>query len=203
MKLFEGAPNISGLNSYGKPKLPPGQIATAKFPVLTHGETPDIPLDQWRLRAFGLVEREVEWTWEEFMRLPQTTIRADFHCVTTWSRFDDNWTGVLFRDLVIHIPLKPEAKFVMQHAYGGYTTNLPLHVMVEEDIMIAHTLNGEPLARKHGGPTRVYTPLRYAWKGAKWIHAFEFLAEDKPGFWEQNGYSMSADPWKEERYFEE
>jgi DMSO/TMAO reductase YedYZ molybdopterin-dependent catalytic subunit len=200
MKLFEGAPRISGLNAYGKPKLPPGQIATAKFPVLTHGDAPDIPLEAWRLRVFGLVERELEWTWEEFMCLPQTTLKADFHCVTTWSRFDDQWTGVLFRDFVKHVALKPEAAFVMQHAYGGYSTNLPLRAMIEEDVLIAHTWNGEPLLRKHGGPARVFTPQRYAWKGAKWIHAFEFLAGDKPGFWEQNGYSMNADPWKEERY---
>jgi DMSO/TMAO reductase YedYZ molybdopterin-dependent catalytic subunit len=203
MKLFEGAPKISGVNSYGKPKLPPGQIATAKFPVLTYGETPEITIAEWRFRVFGRVEQEIVWTWEEFMRLPQTTITADFHCVTTWSRFDDAWTGVLFRDLVQHIRLKPEARFVMQHAYGGYTTNLPLDAMLEEDVLFAHTFNGEPLPRKHGGPMRVFTPLRYAWKGAKWIHALEFLAEDKPGFWEENGYSMSADPWKEERYRED
>jgi len=170
MKLSDGAPTISGTNTYGKPKRPPGQIATAKFPVLTYGETPEIPTDAWRFRCFGLVEPEIEWTWEEFMRLPQTTIVANVHCVTTWSRFDDRWTGVLFKDLVKHIFLDPEAKFVMQHAYGGYTTNLPLKTMIEEDVMFAHTFHGEPLPRKHGGPLRVITPLRYAWKGAKWIH---------------------------------
>ncbi len=202
MKLFEGAPKISGLNSFGKQKLPPGQIATAKFPVLTHGETPVISVEEWRFRVFGLVEREFVWTWTEFMTLPQTTLRADFHCVTTWSRFNDDWTGVLFKDLVKHIPLKAGARFVMQHAYGGYTTNLPLQVMLEEDVMFAHTFNGEPLPVKHGGPMRVFTPRRYAWKGAKWVNGLEFLAQDKPGFWEENGYSMSADPWKEERYRE-
>ena len=202
MKLFEGAPKITGLNSHGKPKLPPGQIATAKFPVLTHGEVPEINIAEWRFRVFGLVEREIAWTLDEFMLLPQTTIHEDFHCVTTWSRFDDDWTGVLFKDLVKHIALKPEAKFVMQHAYGGYTTNLSMQVMLEEDVLFAHTYNGEPLPRKHGGPMRVFTPRRYAWKGAKWIRALELLDRDKPGFWEENGYSMTADPWKEERYRE-
>jgi DMSO/TMAO reductase YedYZ molybdopterin-dependent catalytic subunit len=202
VKIFEGAPKVSGFNSFGKTKLPPGQITTAKFPVLTHGETPDIAIEEWRLRVFGLVEKEITWTWDEFMRLPQTTINADFHCVTTWSRFNDDWKGVLVRDLVKHIQLKPNAKFVMQHAYGGYTTNLSLHVMVEEDVMLAHTFNGEPLPKKHGGPARVFTPRRYAWKGAKWIHALEFMAHDKPGFWEDGGYSMTADPWMEERYRE-
>ena len=200
MKLFEGTPGIAGLNSFGKPKLPPGQIATAKFPVLTHGETQNIPIEEWRFRVFGVVERELEWKWEEIMQFPQTTINADFHCVTTWSRFDDNWTGVLFKDLARNIPLQPDAKFVMQHSYGGYTTNLPLQVMLEEDVIFAHTFNGEPLNAKHGGPMRVFTPRRYAWKGAKWIHGLEFLAEDKAGFWEDNGYSMTADPWTEERY---
>lgn len=202
MKLFEGAPTITRLNLFGKQKLPPGQIATTKFPVLTHGTTPVIPLDQWRFRVFGLVEGELLWTWQDFMTLPQTTLRADFHCVTTWSRFDDDWTGVLFKHLVKQIPLKPTARFVMQHAYGGYTTNLPLQVMLDEEVMFAHTLNGEPLPEKHGGPLRVFTPRRYAWKGAKWVNGLEFMAHDKPGFWEENGYSMSADPWKEERYRE-
>ena len=200
MKLLEGAPVITGLNSLGKAKLPPGQIATAKFPVLTYGETPYIRIEDWRFRVCGLVQREVQWTWDEFMHLPQTTIQADFHCVTTWSRFGDRWTGVLFKDLLKVVPLKQGAAFVMQHAYGGYTTNLPLQVMLDEEVMFAHTFNGEPLHVKHGGPMRVFTPRRYAWKGAKWIHALEFLAEDKPGFWEENGYSMTADPWEEERY---
>jgi len=200
MKLLEGAPVVSGLNSFGKAKLPPGQIATAKFPVLSYDTIPHITLEEWRFRVFGLVEREVVWTWPEFMQLPQTTITADFHCVTTWSRFDDRWGGVLFRDLSERIPLKPEARFVMQHAYDGYTTNLPLRVLMEEDAILAHTFNGEPLHVKHGGPLRVFTPRRYAWKGAKWVHSMEFLADDRPGLWEENGYSMSADPWSEERY---
>ena len=200
MKLFDGAPAISGLNSFGKPKLPPGQIPTAKFPVLTHGQTPAISIGDWRFRVLGLVRSEREWTWDEFMQLPQTTITADFHCVTTWSRFDDQWTGVLFRDLIKSLDLLPAAKHVMQHAYGGYTTNLSLEAMVNEEVIFAHRFNGEPLHVKHGGPMRVFTPERYAWKGAKWIHALEFLAEDEPGFWEENGYSMTADPWKEERY---
>jgi DMSO/TMAO reductase YedYZ molybdopterin-dependent catalytic subunit len=199
--LFDSAPNIVGLNSLGKPKLPPGQVATAKFPVLTYGDIPAIETKDWRFRVWGLVENEVEWTWEEFMKLPQTTIKADFHCVTHWSRFDDDWTGVLFRDLVNVIRPKPEVKYVLQHAYGDYTTNLPLDVMVNEDVLFAHTFNGKPLPREHGGPMRVFTPRRYAWKGAKWIRGLEFLAEDKPGFWEVNGYSNTADPWNEERYW--
>jgi DMSO/TMAO reductase YedYZ molybdopterin-dependent catalytic subunit len=200
MGFFDKKPPGGGVNAYGKPKLPVGQTATEKFPVLTYGETPRIDLASWRFRVFGLVD-EREWTWNEFLQLPQTSLRADFHCVTHWSRFDDLWEGVLVRDLVSRVTLKPGAKHVLQHAYGGYTTNLPLQWMMEEDVLLAHRFNGEALPMEHGGPVRVFTPKRYAWKGAKWIHAFEFLAHDKPGFWEQNGYSNTADPWKEERFW--
>ena len=191
---------VPGVNSFGKPRTPPGQVATAKFPVLTYGETPHIDTNVWRFRAWGEVEEPKLWTWEDFMNFPQTTIRADFHCVTRWSRFDDDWTGVLFKDLAKFIKLKPTARFVMQHAYGGYTTNNSLEVMLNEDAIFAHTFNGQPLPPNHGGPMRVFTPRRYAWKGAKWVNGLEFLANDSPGFWEMNGYNTPADPWKEERY---
>src|SRR5712671_7263123 len=123
MALFDPKKRfVEGVNSFGKPKTPPGQVATAKFPVLTYGDTPDIPTSLWRFRVWGECD-EMSWTWDEFMKLPQTTLHADFHCVTRWSRFDDDWTGVLFKDLLKFIRVRPEAKFVMQHAYGGYTTN--------------------------------------------------------------------------------
>ncbi len=201
MGLFGKEREGPGSNSFGKKKLPSGQYVTDKFPVLTYGQTPRVSKEEWRFVVWGLVEEEKDWLWNEFMALPQTELRADFHCVTHWSRFDDEWRGVLFRDLVGHIRLKPEAKYVMQHAYGGYTTNLPLRWMLEEDVLFAHTLNGEPLPPEHGGPMRVFTPRRYAWKGAKWIQGLEFLGKEKPGFWEMNGYSNTADPWKEERFW--
>jgi DMSO/TMAO reductase YedYZ molybdopterin-dependent catalytic subunit len=191
---------IPGVNSFGKDKTPPGQVATVKFPVLTYGDTPEIDTAAWRFRVWGEVQAPLLWTWEEFMKFPQTTLRADFHCVTRWSRFDDDWTGVLFKDLVNFIGVKPSAKFVMQHAYGGYTTNNSMEVMLEEDVIFAHTFNGEPLPVKHGGPMRVFTPRRYAWKGAKWVNGLEFMTKDRPGFWEMNGYDTPADPWKEERF---
>lgn len=191
----------SEINNYGKPKLPPGQYKTDKFPVLTYGPVQTITTDEWRFRVWGLVEEEREWTWKEFMKLPQSKLRADFHCVTHWSRFDDEWEGVMFRDFIREVRLKPDARFVLQHAYGGYTTNLPLQWMIEEDVLFVHTVNGKPLEAEHGGPMRVFTPKRYAWKGAKWVNGLEFLAKDRPGFWEVNGYSNSADPWKEERFW--
>jgi DMSO/TMAO reductase YedYZ molybdopterin-dependent catalytic subunit len=201
MGRFDKNGGITGTSYFGKKRLPPGQAASDKFPVLTYGNAPKISKDQWHFVVWGLVEEEKDWTWDEFMKLPQTRLRADFHCVTHWSRFDDEWEGVLFKDLIKHIKVNPEAKHVMQHAYGGYTANLPLRWMIDEDVMFAHTLNGEPLLIEHGGPMRVFTPRRYAWKGAKWIRGLEFLAKDKPGFWEENGYSNTADPWKEERFW--
>jgi DMSO/TMAO reductase YedYZ molybdopterin-dependent catalytic subunit len=191
---------VAGTNSFGKAKTPPGQLATNKFPVLTYGETPQIATAEWTLHCRGEVESEVVLRWDEFMDLPQTTLKADFHCVTRWSRFDDLWTGVLFADLVKVLTVRPSARYVMQHAYGGYNTNLPIDVMLSEEVILAHTFNGEPLERKHGGPVRVFTPRRYAWKGAKWVNGLEFMARDRPGFWEQNGYNTPADPWKEERF---
>lgn len=205
MSLFSTKPaEAPQNNSYGLEKLPPGQLYTTKFPVMTYGPTPIIETDAWQLTIGGLVAEHKTWSWEEFMRLPQTTLIADFHCVTHWSRFDDEWTGVMFRDFyetIRHI-IDPNAKYVLQRAYGGYTTNLPLDWMLNEDVMLAHTFNGQPLPPEHGGPMRVFTPKRYAWKGAKWLHGLDFLEKDQAGFWEQNGYSNTANPWKEERYWE-
>ena len=150
MALFSKKQVPAGVNSFGKAKLPPGQSGTDKFPVLTYGDTPRVDLATWRLRVWGLVEQEREWTWDEFLKLPQSTIHADFHCVTHWSRFEDDWEGVFFRDLIKQIKVKPEAKYVLQHAYGGYTTNLPLQWMIDEDVIFAHTFNRQPLEAQHG-----------------------------------------------------
>lgn len=200
MALFEKKIPMRGNNSFGKPKLPPGQEGTEKFPVLTYGATPKISLEEWRLKVWGLVEEKV-WTWKEFLELPQTKLKADFHCVTHWSRYDDEWEGVMFKDLYATLKANPATKHVMQHAYGGYTTNLPLQWMLDEDVILAHRFNGAPLPVDHGGPLRVFTPKRYAWKGAKWLNGLEFTTKDNPGFWEINGYSNTADPWKEERFW--
>ncbi|MDB5034660.1 MAG: oxidoreductase molybdopterin binding protein [Chlorobi bacterium] len=204
MSLFSNKKDFPKENSYGTAKLPPGQLHTEKFPVLTYGAVQTVNTADWRFEITGMVSERRVWTWDEFMALPQTTLHADFHCVTHWSRFDDDWTGVIFRDFweVIKDDVSPQAKHVLQHAYGGYTTNLPLQWMLDEDVLLAHTFNGEPLPSEHGGPMRVFTPKRYAWKGAKWVNGLEFLEKDRPGFWEQNGYSNSADPWREERYWE-
>jgi DMSO/TMAO reductase YedYZ molybdopterin-dependent catalytic subunit len=201
MSLFERDSALKGkLNSFGKEKLPAGQHVTLKFPVLTYGATQYISTKDWRLTFDGLVEKPLTLNWEQFMALPQVTITADFHCVTRWSMLDKTWTGVPVKEVLKLIVPKPTAKAVMVHCYGGYTTNLTLNILNDDDVLLCHSWEGAPLTPEHGGPCRLLVPKRYAWKSAKWIARLEFLPEDRPGFWEQNGYSMSADPWKEERF---
>ncbi len=183
-------------------RVPPGQFLSNKFPVLTYGSTPKVDLDTWKFRVFGLVEQEVELTWDQFTKLTWTTVTADFHCVTQWSSLDNTWEGVTFPDLMALAQPKPEAKFVMAHCFGGYTTNLALEVAMEEGLL-AHKQDGEPLGEGHGWPLRLIVPSRYGWKSAKWLNGIELIAEDAPGFWEQRGYNNNADPWKEERFWPE
>ena len=181
-------------------KLPPGQNLTEKWPVLTHGGTPAVDLKKWRFRSWGLVEQEKEWSWEEFASLPQIETTNDIHCVTTWSRFDNRWRGVPTRVILEAARPRPEAKFVMVHCHGGYTTNIPLVHFAAEGVLFAFTHDGKPIPADHGGPCRLVLPALYFWKSAKWVNGVEFMAADRPGFWEQYGYHMRGDPWSEERY---
>jgi DMSO/TMAO reductase YedYZ molybdopterin-dependent catalytic subunit len=194
-------------NRDGKPKLPVGQHEVKNWPVLDLGDGPDVRLDEWRLDIGGLVENPMSLTWDAFMALPQVEDESDFHCVTTWSRFNNHWKGVRFRTLAELVVPQPEATFVLctgyDHAPGTripYTTNLPLAKAVEDDVLLVHTWEGHPLPREHGGPCRMITPKLYAWKGAKWIRRIEFLPENKKGFWEERGYSNTAEPWFNDRY---
>jgi DMSO/TMAO reductase YedYZ molybdopterin-dependent catalytic subunit len=180
-------------------RLPPGQSVTIKFPVLHYGPVPSFDKDTWTLRAFGLVEEEKVWTWDEFLKLPTTRVTCDIHCVTRWSMFDTEWEGVLFRDFVALCGVKPKAKFVIAHCEHGFTTNLPLEVVLGDDVLLAYKYDGEFLTPEHGFPLRTLVPKRYFWKSAKWVRGIEFAAEDRPGFWEQAGYHNDGDPWKEER----
>lgn len=181
-------------------RVPPGQYLTEKFPVLTHGPTPKVNLERWQFRIYGLVAEEVAWSYDEFMALPQIKLTTDFHCVTRWSQLDNTWEGVPITELVKHIGIQRDAKYVMVHAYGGYTTNLPLVDLLDDDVIFAHSRNGEPLSADHGGPLRLVVPKLYAWKSAKWVNALEFMANDRPGFWEGYGYHNHGDPWTEERF---
>ena len=184
-----------------RPDAPPGQFVTDKFPVLTFGPTPRIDLDAWQFKVFGLVDEEITLDWQQFNDLPQVTLDAEFHCVTQWSKLQNTWQGILFTDVMKLVTPKPEAKYVMAHCYGGYTTNVSLDILIDDDVMFAHSHDGAPLTPQHGGPMRLVVPKRYGWKSAKWVSGIEFMAEDEPGFWEMRGYHMEGDPWKEERFW--
>ncbi len=180
-------------------RLPPGQSLTLKWPVLHAGEIPGFDPETWDLSVSGLVERPFKLSWAEFQQLPRVRVKTDFHCVTTWSKFDNVWEGVLFRTLVERAGPKPEAKFVIQHAEGGYTTNTPLADLLRDDVLLADKHEPEPLTAEHGAPLRMVVPHLYAWKSAKWVRGFEFAAEDRAGYWEELGYHMYGDPFREER----
>ena len=181
-------------------RLPPGQVLTEKWPVLTYGATPHIDLKTWTFRCFGLVEEEVSWTWREFLDLPRVRITSDVHCVTRWSRFDNRWEGVAVREVLRRARVRPEAVAVMAQSEGGYTTNVPLADLDDDQALLAFLHDGRDLPAEHGGPCRLVVPKLYFWKSAKWIRAFELMDVNAPGFWEVNGYHLHADPWKEERY---
>ena len=184
-------------------RLPPGQHLVTNWPVLDLGLQPTVSHERWRLKVFGLVEKPVIWDWTAFEALPQTHVTSDIHCVTTWSRYDNGWDGVRTRDVLDAVRPKPEAGFVILHSYDGYTTNLPLADFAAGDAILARSWDGTPLEAEHGGPVRLVVPHLYFWKSAKWLQAIEFVAEDKPGFWEERGYHERGDPWLEQRYSDE
>jgi DMSO/TMAO reductase YedYZ molybdopterin-dependent catalytic subunit len=175
-------------------------VLTQTWPVLTYGETPRVDLATWRFRCFGLVEEEVSWTWEELLALPRVEVVSDIHCVTRWSRFDNRWEGVSTREALRRARPLPSAVAALVHTVEGYTTNLTLEELGAEDALLAIKHDGKDLEPEHGGPCRLVVPRLYLWKSAKWVSSFELLSVDTPGFWEENGYHLHADPFKEERY---
>ena len=181
-------------------RLPPGQRQVHNFPVLDLGNHPGVPLEQWALKISGHVENPVTLSWQQFLALPQFTDTSDFHCVTTWSQFDMAFTGVAFFTLADLVKPKPSATHVFFKSHDDYSTNNPLDVCLDDDVLLAHSWNGQPLPVEHGGPARVIVPKRYAWKGAKWVREITFLDRDILGFWELRGYSNTADPWTEDRF---
>jgi DMSO/TMAO reductase YedYZ molybdopterin-dependent catalytic subunit len=181
-------------------RVPPGQVLTDKFPVLSYGPTPRFNPRTWDFRIVGAVEEELRFSYEEFRALPQSTQLSDFHCVTTWSRLDNTWEGVKVLDLMKRVKLKPEAHFVVVECEAGYTTNLPLSEFLDDDVILAHRHDGGDLPPDHGWPLRLVVPKLYAWKSAKWVRGLRFTEFDERGFWEVRGYHNHADPWKEERY---
>jgi DMSO/TMAO reductase YedYZ molybdopterin-dependent catalytic subunit len=187
-------------NRHGMPKLPEGQYDTKKWPVLDLGVRPQIATSDWTLELSGACNSPVCLSWQDFMSLEQVDDVSDFHCVTTWSRMDIQWRGVRFADLMALAEPQEGADFVMCHGYDGYTTNLSLVEALKPDVLLVHTADGVPLPIEHGGPVRMITPQLYAWKGAKWIKGIELMNTDRPGFWEERGYSMTAHPWRNDRY---
>ncbi|MCE2921594.1 MAG: sulfite oxidase-like oxidoreductase [Roseomonas sp.] len=181
-------------------RLPPGQTLVKDWPVLDLGVQPDVSTAKFRLRLEGLVENRLAFDWEGFMALPQAEMVCDIHCVTQWSRYDNRFTGVSTATLLEMARPRPEARFVSMTSYDGYTTNLTLEAFAAADVMVAHSWEGAPLTRQHGGPARLVLPRLYFWKSPKWLTRIEFLAEDRPGFWEVRGYHNQGDPWLEERY---
>jgi DMSO/TMAO reductase YedYZ molybdopterin-dependent catalytic subunit len=187
-------------------RVPPGQYVTEKFPVLHYGDVPiyhDVE-NTWDLRVWGEIEAPARFSFAEFRALPTMTITTDIHCVTRWSKLDTRWEGVQFKEFLRHLPpLKPSARYVMAHCEQGFTANVPLEVLLEDDALLAYKYEGEELTPEHGYPLRLLTPRKYFWKSAKWLRGIEFMAEDRPGFWERYGYNNNADPWKEERFADE
>ncbi|MBN2984668.1 MULTISPECIES: sulfite oxidase-like oxidoreductase [Cohnella] len=181
-------------------RLPPGQVLTERFPILHEGEVPVYDLERWDLRIFGEVAEARSFTFEEILALPKTRVVADIHCVTRWSKFDTEWEGVRFRDLLRLADVKPEAKYVMIHGDNDYETNLPLEDLLGDEVLLAYHFDGKPLTDKHGWPLRLVVPHLYFWKSAKWIRGIEFMKEDRPGFWERNGFHNYADPFREQRF---
>jgi DMSO/TMAO reductase YedYZ molybdopterin-dependent catalytic subunit len=181
-------------------RLPPGQSLTLKWPVLHEGSIPQFDPRTWDFRVSGLVEEPLRLSWQEFSNLPQTEVLADMHCVTRWSRFDNHWGGVLALELMRRVKLRSEARHVMVHAEYGYTSNLPLADFLRPTTIFALRHDGQPLAPEHGYPLRLVVPHLYSWKSVKWVREIELLGREAPGFWEQNGYNIYGDPFKEQRY---
>jgi DMSO/TMAO reductase YedYZ molybdopterin-dependent catalytic subunit len=185
----------------GKERLPPGQYLTRKWPVLSYESTPRFDATGYRFRVWGEVAQPFELTWDELLALPRTQLTTDIHCVTTWSRFDNVWEGIHIRDILERAQPTTEAHYVMAHSFTGYTTNLPIETLADDDVMLALKHDGQDLEPEHGGPVRLLVPKLYFYKSAKWLNGLEFMQQDRPGFWEIRGYSNNADPWKEERYW--
>ncbi|MBA8817258.1 DMSO/TMAO reductase YedYZ molybdopterin-dependent catalytic subunit [Microbacterium halimionae] len=179
--------------------LPPGQYLTEDFPVLSAGPTPRIETADWELTIVSESGERSTWSWDEMLALGVEDVHTDIHCVTRWSKLATNWRGVSLDKLFADI--ETDGAYVMAHSYGGYTTNVPLEDLLEGKAWIATEFEGEPLEPEHGGPARLLVPHLYFWKSAKWVRGLTLQATDEPGFWEQNGYNMYGDPWKEERYW--
>jgi DMSO/TMAO reductase YedYZ molybdopterin-dependent catalytic subunit len=181
-------------------RIPPGQYRTEKFPVLHYGSVPRADLSTWDFKVYGEVDNPFTLTWGEFQQLPRKQVDTDIHCVTRWSKLDTTWEGVPIQAVLEAARVRPTATHVVSHAEQGYTANLPLAILDDDDVLLADTYDGRQLEPEHGYPLRLLVPKRYFWKSSKWLRGLEFLDHDQLGFWERYGYNNDADPWKEERF---
>ena len=189
---------FSGRSREHNPELPPGQYLTEDFPVLSAGPTPELDIADWTFT----VQTETgatKWNWDELHALGVEDVHTDIHCVTRWSKLGTTWRGVSLDTIFDEVETGRD--FVMEHSYGGYTTNVPLEDLLNGQAWIVSEFEGEPLDPEHGGPARLLVPHLYFWKSAKWIRGLVMQENDEPGFWEQNGYNMYGDPWAEQRYW--
>src|SRR6201987_155729 len=201
MALFDGGDRKAleqKMKSEGR--LPPGQSLTLKWPVLHYGSVPRFDPEGWDFKVYGMVETPLRWTGNEFNALPKVKPHSDFHCFTRWSRFDNDWEGVAFREVLGRVKLQAGARFLLVHAEQGFTANVPLTDLDREEVLFATHHDGQPLSPDHGYPLRLIVPHLYAWKSVKWVRGIEFFVQDAPGVWEQNGYHMYGDPWREQRF---
>ena len=181
-------------------RVPPGQHTVQDFPVLSAGPTPRIALENWTFTLKAGPKPVKTWNWAEFNSLPQTNVTRDIHCVTTWSKLNTSWDGVLIDDILAGAGIEPPTRFVLAHSFGGYSTNVPTADLIDGKAMVALRFEGRPLEADHGGPARLLVPHLYFWKSAKWVNGLQFTERDEPGFWELRGYHIYGDPWREQRY---
>jgi DMSO/TMAO reductase YedYZ molybdopterin-dependent catalytic subunit len=204
MAASEDAMNNSDIiyspDTFRENRIPPGQKVTDKWPVLHHGSVPSIDISNWRFKVFGLVKNEYDLTYQQFVSLPYNKVVSDIHCVTGWSKLNNTWEGPGAITIKNMTALKPNAQFVIIHATGGFSTNIPINDFLQADVLFALKYNNKELSPEHGYPVRLIVPRLYFWKSAKWVTGIEFSSHDKPGFWESAGYHNHGDPWKEERY---
>src|SRR3954451_8068095 len=183
-------------------RIPPGQYKTDKFPVLHYGSVPRTDLATWDFKVYGEVDNPITLGWDEFKALPRKKVHTDIHCVTRWTKLDTDWEGVPIQEILKLAQVRPTATHVVSHAEQGYTANVPLSVLDDDDVLLADTYDAKPLELEHGYPLRLFIPKKYFWKSSKWVRGLEFLDHDQLGFWERYGYNNDADPWKEERFAE-
>lgn len=196
----EGRALTGEVSEPGKKRLPAGQRLVKDFPVLDLGVQPNLSERDWSLTVAGQIDRKIKWTFEDLMKQPQVEVTCDIHCVTTWSRYDNRWKGVSAKHLLAEVQPRDTAAFLMIRSFDGYATNVPMSWFNHDDVLLAHTWNGAPLTREHGGPVRLVIPKLYFWKSAKWLRHITFMEKDAPGYWEARGYHPLGDPWKEQRY---